>query len=161
MFELLDNVMGLLGGCWKVKDVWTDRQCFGLIGWMLRCERCLNWSTMFWVCWVVVDRWKMFELLDNVLGLLIGCWQVKDVWTAWQCYGFIGWMLTGERCLNWSTMFWVYWVVVDRWKMFELLDNVMSLLAGWWQVKDVLPQAEICSADLFFTDHQSGEYRLP
>merc|ERR1712012_321589 len=28
------------------------------------------------------------------------------------------------------------------------------------KVKDVLPQAEICSAYLFFTDHQSGEYRF-
>merc|ERR1712012_994005 len=28
------------------------------------------------------------------------------------------------------------------------------------KVKDFLPQAEICSADLFFTDHQSGEYRF-
>ena len=44
--------------------------------------------------------------------------------------------------------------------MFELLDNVLGLLGGCWQVKDVLPQAEICSADLFFTDHQSGEYRF-
>ena len=29
------------------------------------------------------------------------------------------------------------------------------------QITEALPQAEICSADYYFTDDQSGEYRFP
>ena len=44
-------------------------------------------------------------------------------------------------------------------KIFSFTSNCETMLMT--QVKEALPQAEICSADHYFTDDQSGEYRFP
>ena len=118
-------------------------------------ETSLTMIILRWFCVLVLHR-NIFERSSSwvvsVLQGSAGQWQVNSGEKGEKLETF------HDNC--WK-MLWVYLSVVDMWKMFELLDNVMGLLIGYWQVKDVLPQAEICSADLFFTDHQSGEYRLP